>query len=448
VLLAAGAFGLRSAVWAAAAPVEPIGDEVYYLETSAELASGRGHRSPSYDAVAAWPPGQPFLLALLGGPPAPRQRATAPARVARLQLASTAVGALLPPLVALLGWALVGPRAGRLAGILAALDPELVAYSHYLWAESLFAVLATGGFCIAAGARSGNPARAAGAGFVLGLAALTREEGLLFALAAALWLVLGTPGARGAAVRRAGLLLAATLLVVAPWTVRNALRLHAFVPISTAGWLGMAEGNRLGASWLRPDADALADLRRHIIEYGDELASARVAREIAFEEIAAEQPAWLAKKLVRNGALLLAPDSFALKKLSRGAYGEVPLGMRRAALVGMAVSWLGVAALALAGLAAAPRGPRRLVVFAAGAVLALHVVANASSRYRFPLVPLLLPFAAAALLAPCATARALGAGGRLALVAGLLALGGATLHFAPDAASFWTDGHYLEPMRP
>jgi 4-amino-4-deoxy-L-arabinose transferase-like glycosyltransferase len=78
-----------------------------------------------------------------------------------------------------------------------------------------------------------SPIRFAALGVVLGLSALTRAEGLL--LAAILVIPLAV-GLRTLSTRRraslAGVAIGVAVLVVVPWTARNAVRLHAFVPIS------------------------------------------------------------------------------------------------------------------------------------------------------------------------------------------------------------------------
>src|SRR5207244_4785121 len=78
-----------------------------------------------------------------------------------------------------------------------------------------------------------GPLRFAALGAVIGLSALTRAEGLFFAVVLVIPLVIGL---RSLATKRRALLaviaIGAAILVVVPWTIRNAVRLHAFVPIS------------------------------------------------------------------------------------------------------------------------------------------------------------------------------------------------------------------------
>jgi len=69
---------------------------------------------------------------------------------------------------------------------------------------------------------------------------LTRETPLYFVPFAAFWLAWRRP--RGSI--KAASLLAASLLVVVPWTVRNYVAFGAFVPVSTAGALNLWQETR------------------------------------------------------------------------------------------------------------------------------------------------------------------------------------------------------------
>src|SRR4051794_29520618 len=70
-------------------------------------------------------------------------------------------------------------------------------------------------------------------GALIGLAALTRSEALLFVPLLA-WPVAWRAGADGRArLAVAAVATVACVLVVAPWTIRNAVQFDAFVPIST-----------------------------------------------------------------------------------------------------------------------------------------------------------------------------------------------------------------------
>jgi 4-amino-4-deoxy-L-arabinose transferase-like glycosyltransferase len=357
------------------------------------------------------------------------------------------LGTLLVLATALLAGALFDARTACLAAAIAAVYPTFVAYSHYLWAETLFALLLTVALAlVVASASRGRHALAAAAGLFFGAAALTRELAFPVAAAAAVWLVAtAPPAARRPALYRALAVLGLAALVVLPWTLRNAALFGRPVPVSTVGWMALREGNTLPrGDWLGEDEMRLTTFRLRWFREPDEMARVDSARRETLALVRSEQPAWIAKKLVRTIALLFTPDSYLLLKTSLGAYGEVPLGAVRGLLLAGSGAYAVVLVAAVLGMAgAAGRGRRLLPCLVVAAVTAVHVVANAKSRYRLPLMPLLVVYASYALL----HARALS--GRLRggpLVAAALAvalfLAVCVPHFAPQAAALWWRGSY------
>jgi hypothetical protein len=174
------------------------------------------------------------------------------------------------------------------------------------------------------------------------------------------------------------------------------------------------------------------------------------SRQFALDRIEDEQPAWLPKKLVRTFGLLFTPDSFLFKKISRGAYGDLPLGLAWALLAAAMGTYLIVAVAGSLGMAAAPRRePALLSVMIAAGVFLLHVVAFTSSRHRLPIVALMMPYAAYALRHPGDTLR--GLRGRRCVAPDLfiaLLVGFCIPYFWKDAVALWNAGTYADPWRP
>src|SRR5215218_5408860 len=151
------------------------------------------------------------------------------------------LGVATVALIGVLGRTLGGNRVGIVAAGLAAVYPPLFMIDGAVTAESLYAPLLVVAL-LAAYALLEHPSRwkSASLGVVIGLAALTRSEGVfLLALLAApvIWQI-----------RRDRLVLAvvcaaATALMLAPWTIRNAIALDRFVPLSTNGGLTQAATN-------------------------------------------------------------------------------------------------------------------------------------------------------------------------------------------------------------
>jgi hypothetical protein len=430
-LLAVSVVGgaLRLAVAERTHPVRLVGDEVYYAQVAAHLASGAGHLYVGglEGEARAWrPPAHPFVLSLPLDPERARRAdaASDPEQLRTLVRLQVALGTLLVAATGLLGRALFDARTGLLAAALASAYPALVAQSHMLWSEGLFSLLVTLALAAVARAERGSPlAFAAAAGIGFGLAALARELALGVAAAGAAWWVAQAPRgpARRAAVARGAFTLALAVLVVAPWTLRNARVLGRFVPVSTVGWFAAAEGNSLERpEWLRPEGPEQRRFHAGYFTRRDEVARLDFARAHALERIRAEQPGWILRKLVRNLALLLAPDEVLRTKVRRGAYGDLPPPEIRALLAVSAPAWVALYAAATLGIAGAREGGRRrLAVLVLAVVAAVHVAANATPRFRLPWLPLLAVYASHAALAGRGLARRIDRAGALGAVAAL-----------------------------
>lgn len=235
------AFGLRLAeVDRTKSSYRPINDAGSYLTLASYIAhtgdyslshasgSGAGGtRGPS----AYFAPGYPYFLALvdvIDGHEVRRDGAVQPARVSQAVL-----GTITVALIGLVALELFGSLAGLIALILAAIYPVGIELAGTLVAENLLTALVLA--AVYAGlrvrrARSPGFAYAwiAGAGVLTGLATLTHENAILIGLPllAAVW---GKPTRSLAA---PALLIAVTALTIAPWTIRNEVVMHRFIPVS------------------------------------------------------------------------------------------------------------------------------------------------------------------------------------------------------------------------
>ena len=218
--------GLRAAFLLLEPPTGPVADERMWVVWGADvLPSPEVAFSPLAFRLIFHPPLYPYFIGVLsacfGG-------------LAAVKMAQVAVGAMLAPVLGLLGRRLFGPSAGLLAALVAAGYPELVWFSVHFWVEGVFVVLLWWSFeRLFAADEEGSWRRAAVAGLLFGLSILARETALYFLPLAALWLGWRRPeGAR----RAAAFLLAAFVV----WTHRaNIGRLrrgeeHRFVKKETA----------------------------------------------------------------------------------------------------------------------------------------------------------------------------------------------------------------------
>jgi 4-amino-4-deoxy-L-arabinose transferase-like glycosyltransferase len=222
-------------------PYRPHNDAATYNHLASEIATtgdyhtgtrpgsgAGGSRGPT----AYFPPAFPYFLAavdLLDGHEAGGRTAVPPER-----LAQAALGTLAVALIGLVALEAFGPLVGFVSLTLAAFYPVLIEVSGALLAENLLIVLELASVWAALRAlRSGHPYRwVTAAGVCVGLATLSHQNGilLLIPLGLGVWSVRPRWSAR--ALAAPALLAATALLTIAPWTIRNAIELHRFIPVS------------------------------------------------------------------------------------------------------------------------------------------------------------------------------------------------------------------------
>jgi hypothetical protein len=294
----------------------PVYDAAAYAAIAANLDEGDGF---TVGATATQPssnysPGLPLLVAgvykLTGG---------VDERLARVVLA--VIGTLSVLFAYLIGRRLARPvdppqlgevdRRGVAAGLLGAaavaVYPALLEYQGMLMGEPLAATLLSGAVLAMLWARDGaSPSSPPGRGAVwrwlvpgllLGALALVRPEYLAVTVLLALVVLVppsclfGTPAETnrqvggavgwGSAVARAGVLLAGVVIVVAPWTIRNAVALDRFVPISTGGGQVLFAG-----TYLPSDGDP-ERVGEEVVAHNPQLFAPADARRLRLERILA-----------------------------------------------------------------------------------------------------------------------------------------------------------------
>jgi 4-amino-4-deoxy-L-arabinose transferase-like glycosyltransferase len=210
----------------------PVYDARAYAAITTNLERGKGFTvgAGATQPSSNYSPGLPLLAAGLyeasGG---------VHERLARLVLA--AIGTLAALFAYLIGRRLSGVGAGLIGAAAVAIYPALLEYQGMLMGEPLAATLLSGAVLAMFWAHDGgSPVRWATPGLLLGALALVRPEYL--GIAFLLGLVVFLAGLRAywrRSLAAAAILLAGVVLVVAPWTARNASALDRFVPISTGG---------------------------------------------------------------------------------------------------------------------------------------------------------------------------------------------------------------------
>lgn len=206
------------------------GDLTWYHEVANHLADGRGIINPrafaetgEVIASAEHPPLWSGLLAIAS-------LAGLDSELAH-RLVGTLVGTAVVVCVGLLARGVSGDAAGVAAAAIAAVYPVFLAADGSLMSETLYGLIVAVALLLAY-ALADRPTfvRAAALGGVIGLSALTRGEGILLL---ALLVVPVLWRARPGWLAGVGVAVAACLLVIAPWTIRNYDKFGELVAIST-----------------------------------------------------------------------------------------------------------------------------------------------------------------------------------------------------------------------
>jgi hypothetical protein len=280
VLCVAAVAAAVRAVWVLFMSREPAGlsDPILYVTSARFISEGEGYRSLLGTPTSYYPPGYPYflgaarwVLSLVGA----EDQLVLTAGLLQALLGGVAAGALV-----IAGRRLGGRAVGLVAGLVLALWPNLIAYTSVMLSESLFVALwavflaalvhLDGDRHDDAGAGGGSDADGAAtriwpprvpaiiAAASLGAACLVRPQSALLAVpAAGLAWALARVGWR-ATLARMAVLSAGVVLVVMPWTVRNAVVLDGFVPVSTNTGDNLCVGFHEGASGgfqMPPDCD-------------------------------------------------------------------------------------------------------------------------------------------------------------------------------------------------
>ncbi len=428
------ALGLRVG-FVAATPYRAVNDAGTYNRFAAAIATDgdytTGDNGPgtgvagSRGPTAYFPPAYPYVLAiadLLDGHSAGGRSALTGERLENAALGTVTVG-----LIGLVALEMFGAGPALAALGLAAVDPVLVELSGVLVAENLLVVLSL--LAVWAGLRArGSPrplAWVALAGVATGLATLAHENGIVLVVPLAVAAVaavrhhgrgghltvptgpLDAQRSRARRARTAGaiaaivVLCACTAAAIAPWTVRNALQLHHFVPVADETGITLRGAyNPASAAdravpykwrlfWLVPQDQGI---RRRAGTLTEVQLSA-VLEHRALHYIAAHPGAPLSAGWDNLRRMFELEGTAAWQDSARAV--DLPIGVARIGVLSFYVLCL----LALAGLLthavrAGPKWPWAVPVLFALSVIFVNVE---TPRFREPIDPFLLLLAGCAL---------------------------------------------------
>jgi len=266
-------FGLRA--YRVVEPLPTPGDDAHaYYALAKSLYTEQSFGGPSFEDSSDWSPGAPLLYAT-------SFYATAGAREGTARIVELLLGLATIVVVYLLGRRISCRPAGLIAAFAVAVYPPFIhsvgaLYSEppamftlpaavlaFLWASDGLGTGSSRGWRGVRGVEDGPwPARSAPLtprqdprarwlvpGLLFGLTALIRPEYLLVGIAFAVFASIRTSRARGwrPGLAGAALFVAALLLPIVPWAVRNQVVLDRTVPISTGGGKALYVGTFLPA---------------------------------------------------------------------------------------------------------------------------------------------------------------------------------------------------------
>jgi 4-amino-4-deoxy-L-arabinose transferase-like glycosyltransferase len=402
VTVVAVGFLVKLAILAVTASIEPrIADERDYLVLARSLASGEGFAFPN-GPTSLRPPLYPGFVASVWA-------LAGHESVLAVRFAQVVVGLLTAVLAYHVARALYDERSGVLAAALTTFYPALVFAQGLLLTETLFAffVMAMVASVVAVFRRP-HFGFAALAGVSLGAAALTRSILYPFPAVLAVILLWWLPASLR---RRAGLALVLCVsygLVIGPWAIRNTRLQGVPVLVDTMGGLNLRMGNyehtphdrMWDAVSQQGERSWIVGLPAHPEGGGDwtEGLKERWARSRALEFMLSHPGLTAWRSAIKFGDFWALDRDF-VAGVHRGLYAP-PLTVT--ALVGglLLVAYPVALALGILGAWLVPprdRHGRWLLLVVVGFVCALHAVVFAHPRYRLPMMPLLLIFAAPAI---------------------------------------------------
>jgi hypothetical protein len=410
--------------WVAIATRTPTGsfnDAAEYLRMATGFSEG-ALPSVGSRASALYAPGYPMLLAPFVFV-ARHTGVASPAQVA--SLVNVVAGTCTVGATALLAGRWISPRARNPAAWLLAVAPAHVYFTPTAHGETVFAAVFLGltwwlTVLVDRSRATGAPVRARWLvlfGLLVAFAVLVRGPGVLL-LAVPLMIVRARGGSVRAVVRAGGIVLAATVVGLVPWTLVNGLRVGAWTPVSTQNATALCVGHHDLADGGFPLTDmpqAIAeDCYRHSPWDDPELglappgwrysgvdearwyrASSR--RGIAWAVTHPVDEVWLAgQKMVKAWS-----SEWDALPAGRNYEQEEWTGRATGPLNGVANVWLYlVEALAVLGLVVSPACRRATPIWGSVVLVCLVLVAGiAQPHFRHVAVPFLVVLAGGAIAA-------------------------------------------------
>jgi tetratricopeptide (TPR) repeat protein len=344
-----------------------------------------------------------------------------------VKLIQGVLGGITAGLTFLLAREVFGKTAGLIAGFLAALYVPFIFYDSSILFPVLATLLNTAMlYFLYRGVLRGGEADYLAAGLLAGLSAAGNASVLAFGPPAVVFILLYGRAPVNRRLRRAAIFVIGAALIVTPITVRNAILGKDFVPLTSNAGLNLFIGNneRSTGAYVKPE-----ELDVYEDPEGKELAEAALGRELKPSEVSAY---WRDRAL---DYIKANPRGFASNLLRKTFYfwsvyevpqiEHLPFEKRYSWLLRIPSPSFGIICpLGILGMALALRKRREawlllLFILAYSATITVFFVV---ARYRLPMVPALMVFAAYAVWWWIQTLSSRGYRYGLAALAGFAAL--------------------------
>lgn len=448
VLLLAGAVvRLALLAWFWGKPPQIYDEKYLYSAIASTLVERGAFATPSEDVTSLRPPLYPAFLAII-------YKLCGNENYDAVRIVQAVLSLAMVVFIYRLGCIAFSERVGLWGSVLCCFYPSLLVYNNLILTELLFTLLLCAGFyLLALSIQRDSIAWMVAAGFILGLAALTRSILWLYApiLCLVLLLTLRLPMRR-----RLGMvatLATAFVLTLTPWAIRNTLLQKTLTVVDATGGRNFMMGNYphtpLHRAWtaieLQGDKEWSAWLAATHPEFGSMTQGQRDKLALrAGLHFALEHPLLT----VQRDALKFF-DFWQLERelpaqASKGFFGPIPGWCVKLLSVVVVVGYVVCFLAAIFGILVAPPRERcyhwsmlSVILF----VTAMHTLAFGHSRYHLPLMPILFLYAASALI----TARSVRSW--ISRPGSLLAVGIALLFIASWAWTlFNTDMDFIRRM--
>lgn len=362
-----------------------------YDRHARSIAAGDGYpvaNAPGGGPTAFRPPAYPYLLAAV--------YAISPGEVGAGRLLQALLGTLVVALLGLIAYQLWGRRVALASLAIAAVYPPLIIGGVSLFSEPLFIVFVLAAVAAALRFRASEQLGwVVAAGALAGFAMLTRPNGFaLLPIALLVWN--RRPLFAWRSMLPSALLLVTMVVVLIPWTVRNAIEMDVFVPVSSqAGYTLAGTYNdtartdpEFPATWRPTHLDP--EYAQLIIRGNPEELEMNRRLMSAARRYILDHPGYVLKVGALNTWRMLHLDGKSFNEMQiRGETGVGAFPAKSAAW-----SLWAVIALAVVGTIASRRrlGPPSLWLIPA--LLWTVVFIEAGNRFRLPVDPFLILLAA------------------------------------------------------